>query len=87
MLTMKAPGTTGASIPLPGARADLEAAGVVSRKQREVATIGVLARAGGRRCGSRRSGIVQEPQRRHRPIEFVVEEIATDAKVAGERAM
>jgi hypothetical protein len=30
---------------------------------------------------------VQEPQRRHRPIEFVIEEIGSQAKVAGERAM
>ena len=30
---------------------------------------------------------MQEPQRRHRPIEFVVEEIAAEAKVARERTM
>ena len=30
---------------------------------------------------------MQEPQRRHRPIEFIVEEIGLQAKVAGERAM
>jgi hypothetical protein len=30
---------------------------------------------------------VQEPQRRHQAIEFAVEEIGSQAKVAGERTM
>ena len=42
--------------PLSGARADLEAADIVGRKQRQVAVIGVLTRAGGRGRGSGGAG-------------------------------
>ena len=73
--------------PFAAARPDLQAADIVGGEQGDVAVVGVLAGADpvGRVGGVR--GIMQQAQRRHRPVELVLEERVRQSEIARERAV
>src|SRR5580704_3467912 len=73
--------------PCPVTPPHFEATGIVGEQDRQAAVIGVFTRAWMIVLAGFAGRVVQQPQRRHRAIELVGEEVARQRQVRGDRQM